>query len=270
MDTDELVQLMGEATRILQKRPTITHTDGNILAVGDVHGDIDSTKRAIELREKLQLNQVVFIGDFVDRGVDQLGTLVTLMRELVTNPDRIQLIRGNHEDIAINQRYGFLDELKSKGIDVKTIIQPLGELYSSMPVAAIMGHTAFIVHGGIPYYDGEINIWSISRGGPQVDPFDDCFGLLWNDPAEAQDTSPDRWGENRRGSGIYTFSKKVVDEFLDKLGLQYLIRGHIVQKNGFCWYNDRTLSLFSANSGKYSDIKVAYAKVSDQGIKIVR
>ncbi len=270
MDTDELIQLMGEATRILQKRPAITRTEGNILAVGDVHGDIDSTKRAIELRDKLQLYQVVFIGDLVDRGADQLGTLVTLMRELVTNPDRIQLIRGNHEDIAINHRFGFLDELQSKGIDVNTTIQPLGELYSSMPVATIMDGTAFMVHGGIPYYNGDIDVWTIGKGGPQLDPIDDCFGLLWNDPAEAQDMSPDRWGENLRGSGSYTFSKKVVDEFLDQLGLKYLVRAHVVQKNGFCWYNDRTLSLFSANSGRYSGIKIAYAEVSEHGIKIIR
>ena len=109
---------------------------------------------------------IVFLGDFVDRGPDGLEVLYLAMRLRVENPDQVELIRGNHENIIMNLRKdifgGFFMEVEKKlgltGLDFIRIINPI---YNAMPSVLFLGvksnnfvNYMMFVHGGIePRFD---------------------------------------------------------------------------------------------------------------------
>ena len=58
--------------------------------------------------------------------------------------------------------------------------------------------------------------------------------LLLSDPGENIDTC----GKNERGVS-YTFSKKIVEDFLDKFDLDLICRAHQIVENGYEFFADR-------------------------------
>ncbi len=100
---------------------------------GDLHGDVHSIITDLEwLNAQKYLSgfqitrtnfYMVFLGDYTDRGMYGTEVLYTMFRLKLANPDRVFMSRGNHEDISLLARYGFLYEGRAKyGADFNTTI----------------------------------------------------------------------------------------------------------------------------------------------------
>lgn len=96
---------------------------------GDIHGQYYDLMRMFQLYkcpveedlgEKLNAigdidsNDYLFLGDYVDRGSNSLEVICLLFALKCKYPKQIHLIRGNHEDVAINSLYGFQEECKRR------------------------------------------------------------------------------------------------------------------------------------------------------------
>lgn len=68
----------------------------NTLVVGDLHGDIEKTRKALEFD-----GNVIFVGDFLDSFEysvdDQIKTLCAVLDACEDDPHRVQSCIGNHE-----------------------------------------------------------------------------------------------------------------------------------------------------------------------------
>jgi serine/threonine protein phosphatase 1 len=66
------------------------------IVFGDVHGCRDQLSELLDKLSKLQRRQIIFLGDYIDRGPDSDGVL-TLVREL-----KSICLKGNHEQSLLH------------------------------------------------------------------------------------------------------------------------------------------------------------------------
>jgi hypothetical protein len=137
-----------------------------VLLQGDLHGDIHSLLAVLgRLQERGLLKgfqitdprfYMAFLGDYTDRGLYGVEVIYTLLRLQLANPSRVLLIRGNHEDISLVARYGFLAEGQAKygaDFDAAKVVR----FHDFLPAAVYLGTGNDVVqlcHGGVePGFD---------------------------------------------------------------------------------------------------------------------
>ena len=79
-----------------------------LVAIGDIHGHLLKLEDLLLKIQPTSGDQLVFLGDYVDRGPDSKGVIDRLIRLQEEFPQTI-FLRGNHEQL-------FLDAMVSKGI----------------------------------------------------------------------------------------------------------------------------------------------------------
>lgn len=78
--------------------------------VGDLHGCIDELNVLLDALEPGETDEIVFLGDYVDRGPSPRGVIDRLLRLRAEGP-RTVFLKGNHEDmllsfLGLGGRYG--------------------------------------------------------------------------------------------------------------------------------------------------------------------
>jgi serine/threonine-protein phosphatase PP1 catalytic subunit len=65
-------------------------------------------------------SQYLFLGCYVSRGKRSIDTFTLLLLYKKKYPEKIHLLRGQHESAQISRIYGFYDECKSSWLVVST------------------------------------------------------------------------------------------------------------------------------------------------------
>jgi predicted phosphodiesterase len=214
----------------------------NVIFIGDLHGELQSAISVQRYIQKYNNHYFVFLGDYADRGPEQLETFNLVIALTIANPDRVLMLRGNHESDEIAKRYGFYN------VVVQTYSSDVFKFYSRvfevLPIAGYCKGTIFACHGGIPEDVSSIEeIQSRNRRNSNF-PDDTIFQLVWNDPQEGDF----KFKSNIRGSRARYYGQKAFDTFMMNIDAQMMFRGHEVVPNGYCtFFQDRLVSVFSAS-----------------------
>lgn len=147
-----------------------------ILVIGDIHGEFE---RLMSLYEKLNFTDkdlLIFLGDYVDRGSENVKTLKWIMRE--SQKSNVIALCGNHEemlmtdivigDVRLDSKKDTFREIARQKLKEPRFVDDVYEFLKGLPYAfelEIRGQKFFFCHAGV---DPEIPL-------DEQDPLD----LIW-------------------------------------------------------------------------------------------
>jgi len=272
----DVLRLAKRACPILENEPRCIFIQSPVYVFGDIHGNLEDLNffadNVWKLGMQLTAGKFLFLGDYVDRGMSSLECTAYLLALKIQNPDKVYLLRGNHELRDVNgweEHYGersFLWQCRDRFGDEMgmRVWEEVNQVFDRLPLASVVDHDVFCVHGGIPRpISGSTNriqdilmVPAMAGVNPpnELETFEtqqvasDC---LWSDPARGEQEhllDSTGFGESLRGGGAICFGQKAIDDFLEQNQLSYIVRGHEAHAEGVSISKGaRVLTVFSTS-----------------------
>lgn len=239
---ETIQQLCHQLKTELLSVPNIMTLQSPCTLVGDIHGQYHDLLEIFQIGGAPPTTNYVFLGDYVDRGYYSVETISLLIALKLRYPNRVFLIRGNHESRTITTNYGFYTEVLNKYNGSLKVWNYITDLFDFLPLGATIDGKIFATHGGLsPSCQQLDQIRAIDRF--KEVPHDGIMAdLVWSDPdPEIMDfkLSP-------RGAG-YLFGYDVMRKFCHDNDLDQLVRAHQLCNEGYVSYwQGMCLTIWSA------------------------
>jgi hypothetical protein len=147
---DLLLALFRCGTDIFRLEPNVLTVPLPVIVLGDLHGNLFDLLRYLHEHGHPPATSYLFLGNIVDRGEFSTETLTVLILMKVLHAKHVFLIRGNHEfDEPCVSNTDFYNELAAL-YECDVVRVRIVDLFSFMPLAAVVGGFAFAAHGGVP------------------------------------------------------------------------------------------------------------------------
>lgn len=238
---------------------------GKAVIIGDTHGDSMSTEAIVKqvrfVEEMEQGNKdfyLVFLGDYADRGSNDVRNLEMVLELKARYPQNVILMMGNHEEGGGVPPYELPMSLQKRFAEDSTKVHhAYTQLFSLLPNVLVTGNGIVAVHGGVP--NGEFSDLQALRNN------EDLFKQIrWNDPNGA----PGLEFALGRGRNLYSFGQEPFKTFLSRVGAQVMIRGHEYPPEGYeLFFDNKLVTIFSSGgesgeSGYKGQVKPKFMMVS--------
>jgi diadenosine tetraphosphatase ApaH/serine/threonine PP2A family protein phosphatase len=224
----------------------------NLVIISDLHGDSRSLFRVLsEINYKhflsKELNKLVFLGDYIDRGSDSLSIMYSVCYLKSTYPDSVILMRGNHEAPAEFpfSPHNFPFEIEDRfGNRWREMYKEILSMFRLLTLATVVSRKLLLVHGGLPTKEAAAANFRESIAFAQERQVRSSVleEILWNDPRHLDENSGQE--RSRRGLGRY-FGPSVTRTWLHATGTKAVIRGHEPCQGFRLDHDNMIMTLFS-------------------------
>lgn len=199
--------------------------------VGDIHGQYHDLLEVFKIGGAPPNTNFLFLGDYVDRGYYSVETMSLLVALKLRYPERVALIRGNHESRTITTNYGFYTEILNKYQGLLKVWHYFTELFDYLPLGATIDGQIFATHGGLLPSCQQLDQIRIVDRFKEI-PHDGIMAdLVWSDP----DPDIADFKLSPRGAG-YLFGREVINKFCHDNDLVQLVRAHQLCNEGYISY----------------------------------
>ena len=250
-----------QVKEILVEESNVQPVNSPVTVCGDIHGQFHDLLKLFATGGEVPHTSYIFMGDFVDRGFNSLETFTLLLLLKARHPDKVTLLRGNHESRQITQVYGFYDECQRKYGNANPW-RFCCDVFDFLTLAALVDGRVLAVHGGLsPDLRTLDQVRTIERVCeiPHEGPFCD---LVWSDPEDV-----DAWAVSPRGAG-WLFGARVCEEFNRVNGLDLICRAHQLVQEGLKFnFGGALVTVWSAPNYCYRCGNVAAILAFDENLE---
>ena len=228
LSLDDVQTLCKKVREIFLDQPILLELKPPLTICGDIHGQYHDLLRLFDRCKSPPRTNYLFLGDYVDRGVQSIETICLLFAYKIRYPENFFLLRGNHECSYINREFGFYEEcIEHYNISVWRMFN---DVFNCLPIAAIVDDKIFCVHGGIsPDLKKMDDIRALDHQRPIDIPEDGLLcDLVWSDP----DIDTRDWAPNDRGAS-YIFGISPLKKFLGRFNFDLVVRAHQAVMGGY-------------------------------------
>eukprot|EP01105_Mastigella_eilhardi_P016294 TRINITY_DN3714_c0_g1_i6.p1 TRINITY_DN3714_c0_g1~~TRINITY_DN3714_c0_g1_i6.p1 ORF type:complete len:547 (+),score=96.93 TRINITY_DN3714_c0_g1_i6:66-1706(+) len=300
------LQLVRKATKVLAMESILLRLESPAFVAGDLHGNYKDTVRFTSLlgfgrgaRSLLVPANLIFLGDYVDRGPHSVETLLFLLALKVKSPNQVFLLRGNHECRSTNraeETYGdfcfWKQCLSVYGETQGTVFWDLANVcFDNLPLALVLDGAVLCVHGGVPRpcrgRMPALNIVAALKKPLDPDDMHDKHDadvlvrdLLWADPATTGEEEllrelgrkfgfPPGYGPSTRGPDVIVFGKEALNRFCADNDVTHIVRAHQVFRSGIAISKDaRVVTVFTSSHYRASNC-AAIVLVHQQHVRCI-
>ena len=249
MSETSFLKLLQDARALFQREPNLLDVNTlPLVFVGDLHGDIETTKKIFEVYWP-QDHTLVFLGDYVDRAIlpnGSLDTLQLLLEKKLEQPGRVLLLRGNHEFESVYLYNGFGAEIYEAYEPPQQVLDAVRETFAQLPYVVTTAQGIVALHGGLPDLQALGDLMVLPKGIHDAQDHALISQIVWSDHEESllEGTLPnyDRGFSDR---SALCYSEAHFDHILTLLGRTVLLRGHKPSQKGYA-FHDRLLTIFTS------------------------
>ena len=239
----EVFTVIDKVYPLIEKEESMLELESPIYICGDIHGQFYDLLRLFEILKYPPESKYLFLGDYVDRGKNSLECILLLLCLKIEFPDKIFLLRGNHESADVNRTFGFYDECKRK-VSLK-IYKKFCNLFNILPITALISEKILCMHGGLSKDLTSINQLKLIKRPTEIPEKGLLCDLVWSDPDNL--ISNKNFIENKERGISFCFSKEIVEEFTKINNLDLICRAHQVVEEGYQFFaNMKLITIFTA------------------------
>eukprot|EP01128_Nolandella_sp_AFSM9_P011296 TRINITY_DN7_c8_g1_i1.p1 TRINITY_DN7_c8_g1~~TRINITY_DN7_c8_g1_i1.p1 ORF type:complete len:324 (+),score=58.48 TRINITY_DN7_c8_g1_i1:48-974(+) len=257
----DLKKLCEYVKELLLEESNVQPVASPVTICGDIHGQFYDLQELFKTGGEVPDTNYIFMGDFVDRGYYSLESLTLLLVLKARYPDKVTLLRGNHESRQITQVYGFYDECQNKYGNAN-VWKYCTQVFDLLTIAALVDGRVLCVHGGLsPDVRTLDQIRTIPRN--QEVPHEGAFcDLMWSDPEDIE-----TWQVSPRGAG-WLFGSRVTSEFVGINNISLVARAHQLVHDGYKYmFNENLVTVWSAPNYCYRCGNVAAILALDENLE---